>query len=84
MLCPTFSREHATALHHSMKMSIALDGTKYLPGIVGLNNIKVWGSPCNRVSKEVGRGGGGGGGGGGVALGLALTLTASWLRGAIL
>ena len=27
-----------------MKMSIALDGTKYLPGIVGLNNIKVRGS----------------------------------------
>jgi len=45
VLCPTFSREPVTTLHHSMKMSIALDGTKYLPGIVGLNNIKVRGSP---------------------------------------
>ena len=35
------------SVHQSRKLSIALDGTKYLPGIVGLNNIKVRGGPCN-------------------------------------
>ena len=29
------------ALDHTSKLSVALDGSKYLPGIVGLNNIKV-------------------------------------------
>lgn len=33
--------EAVTALDHTSKLSLALDGTKYLPGIVGLNNIKV-------------------------------------------
>ena len=28
-------------VNSSSKLSVALDGTKYLPGIVGLNNIKV-------------------------------------------
>ncbi|CAI8006750.1 U4/U6.U5 tri-snRNP-associated protein 2 [Geodia barretti] len=40
MLRPTFSQEHVASLDSSSKRSIALDGTKYLPGIVGLNNIK--------------------------------------------
>ena len=40
VLCPTFSQEHVMSVHQSRKLSIALDGTKYLPGIVGLNNIK--------------------------------------------
>ena len=33
------------SVHQSRKLSIALDGTKYLPGIVGLNNIKVREAP---------------------------------------
>lgn len=32
-------------MDHTSKLSLALDGTKYLPGIVGLNNIKVSGVP---------------------------------------
>ena len=47
VVSPTFSQEHVLSLHQSRKLSIALDGTKYLPGIVGLNNIKVRGGPCN-------------------------------------
>ena len=45
VVSPTFSQEHVLSLHQSRKLSIALDGTKYLPGIVGLNNIKVRGRP---------------------------------------
>ena len=41
MLKPVFSSEGVAGLDHTSKLSLALDGTKYLPGIVGLNNIKV-------------------------------------------
>lgn len=41
VLKPVFLKEAVAMLDHTPKMSIAFDGTKYLPGIVGLNNIKV-------------------------------------------
>ena len=34
VLQPTFTEEHVATLNHSSKLSIALDGTKYLPGLV--------------------------------------------------
>ena len=37
-----FSQEAVAMIDRSSKLSVAFDGTKYLPGIVGLNNIKVW------------------------------------------
>lgn len=37
---PTFSPEQIEAQDKNLKMSRAYDGTLYLPGIVGLNNIK--------------------------------------------
>lgn len=40
MLNPTFTTEQIQQLDTSNKMSRAIDGTMYLPGIVGLNNIK--------------------------------------------
>ncbi|XP_060573460.1 ubiquitin carboxyl-terminal hydrolase 39-like [Ruditapes philippinarum] len=40
VLNPTFSTRHIQTLDKSAKMSRAYDGTTYLPGIVGLNNIK--------------------------------------------
>ncbi|EDQ92814.1 uncharacterized protein MONBRDRAFT_13756 [Monosiga brevicollis MX1] len=40
VLKPTFSKAMMHALDHSSRYSRALDGTTYLPGIVGLNNIK--------------------------------------------
>lgn len=40
VLNPTFSNEHIASLDSSSKLSRAYDGTTYLPGIVGLNNIK--------------------------------------------
>ncbi|XP_045213860.2 U4/U6.U5 tri-snRNP-associated protein 2-like [Mercenaria mercenaria] len=40
VLNPTFSTKHIQTLDKSAKMSRAYDGTTYLPGIVGLNNIK--------------------------------------------
>ncbi|XP_061191250.1 ubiquitin carboxyl-terminal hydrolase 39-like [Saccostrea echinata] len=40
VLNPTFSDEHIASLDSSSKLSRAYDGTTYLPGIVGLNNIK--------------------------------------------
>lgn len=39
-LKPTFSAEQIKLLETSNKVSRALDGSTYLPGIVGLNNIK--------------------------------------------
>ena len=41
VLQPVFTSEAVKSLDHSSRLSLALDGTKYLPGIVGLNNIKV-------------------------------------------
>lgn len=40
VLNPTFTTEQIQQLDTSDKMSRAIDGTMYLPGIVGLNNIK--------------------------------------------
>ncbi len=37
---PTFTSEQISQLDSNSKMSRAYDGTLYLPGIVGLNNIK--------------------------------------------
>lgn len=40
VLKPTFSSSDIKKLNTNSKLSIAYDGTAYLPGIVGLNNIK--------------------------------------------
>lgn len=40
VLKPTFAKQHITSLDKQAKLSRAYDGTTYLPGIVGLNNIK--------------------------------------------
>lgn len=40
VLKPTFTPEQIEELDHGTKLSIALDGTQYLPVAVGLNNIK--------------------------------------------
>lgn len=40
VLNPTFTCKHVAELDLSDKRSRAIDGTLYLPGIVGLNNIK--------------------------------------------
>ncbi|XP_022653381.1 U4/U6.U5 tri-snRNP-associated protein 2-like isoform X1 [Varroa jacobsoni] len=40
VLQPRFSHQDIKELDKTEKLSIALDGTRYLPGIVGLNNIK--------------------------------------------
>lgn len=40
VLNPTFTNEQIKNLDKNSKMSRAYDGTLYLPGIVGLNNIK--------------------------------------------
>lgn len=40
VLKPTFSHIEIKKLNSNNKLSIAYDGTAYLPGIVGLNNIK--------------------------------------------
>ncbi|XP_064404591.1 ubiquitin carboxyl-terminal hydrolase 39-like isoform X2 [Halichondria panicea] len=40
VLQPVFSVDAVAALDSLAKVSVALDGTKYIPGIVGLNNIK--------------------------------------------
>lgn len=40
VLKPTFTREEISLLDSSSKKSLAFDGTSYLAGIVGLNNIK--------------------------------------------
>ncbi|XP_039276651.1 U4/U6.U5 tri-snRNP-associated protein 2 isoform X1 [Nilaparvata lugens] len=48
VLNPTFTSEHIKQLDSSNKLSRAIDGTLYLPGIVGLNNIKA-NDYCNVV-----------------------------------
>ncbi|XP_038060056.1 U4/U6.U5 tri-snRNP-associated protein 2-like [Patiria miniata] len=40
VLKPTFKKEHIESLDRNTKLSRAYDKTTYLPGIVGLNNIK--------------------------------------------
>jgi len=45
-----FSEAAVAALDHTSKLSVALDGSKYLPGIVGLNNIKVRSPTCTLTS----------------------------------
>lgn len=40
MLKPTFTKQQIANLDKQAKLSRAYDGTTYLPGIVGLNNIK--------------------------------------------
>jgi U4/U6.U5 tri-snRNP-associated protein 2 len=40
VLNPTFTSEQIGSMESSDKLSRAIDGTMYLPGIVGLNNIK--------------------------------------------
>ncbi|XP_067168557.1 ubiquitin carboxyl-terminal hydrolase 39 [Apteryx mantelli] len=40
VLKPTFTKQQITNLDKQAKLSRAYDGTTYLPGIVGLNNIK--------------------------------------------
>ena len=41
VLYPTFTARQVEQLDRSSKVSVALDGTKFVPGIIGLNNIKV-------------------------------------------
>lgn len=48
VLNPTFTEEHIYSLDQTDKLSRAIDGTLYLPGIVGLNNIKA-NDYCNVV-----------------------------------
>lgn len=40
VLKPTFTDASIVEFESNSKLSIALDGTQYLPGVVGLNNIK--------------------------------------------
>lgn len=40
VLKPTFTRQHISNLDKQGRLYRAYDGTTYLPGIVGLNNIK--------------------------------------------
>lgn len=40
VLKPTFTKQHISGLDKQGKLYRAYDGTTYLPGIVGLNNIK--------------------------------------------
>lgn len=40
LLQPIFSKEHIKKLDTTFKVSRALNGTTYIPGVVGLNNIK--------------------------------------------
>lgn len=48
VLNPTFTEEHIINLDTSTKLSRAIDGSLYMPGIVGLNNIKA-NDYCNVV-----------------------------------
>ena len=45
---PTFTKDHIISLMKQSKLCRAYDGTQYLPGIVGLNNIKA-NDYCNVV-----------------------------------
>ena len=49
---PTFSSDYIKNKLEQSKMSRAYDGTHYLPGIVGLNNIKA-NDYCNVVLQVI-------------------------------
>ncbi|KAJ8975904.1 hypothetical protein NQ317_011375 [Molorchus minor] len=53
VLNPTFTEEHIKDLDKSTKLSRAIDGSLYTPGIVGLNNIKA-NDYCNVVLQRFG------------------------------
>lgn len=48
VLNPTFTEKHIRTLDTTTKLSRAIDGSLYTPGIVGLNNIKA-NDYCNVV-----------------------------------
>jgi hypothetical protein len=48
VLNPTFTKDAISALDRIEKHSRAIDGTLYVPGIIGLNNIKA-NDYCNVV-----------------------------------
>ena len=48
VLNPTFDRDHIAHLDKNDKLSRAIDGSMYSPGIVGMNNIKA-NDYCNVV-----------------------------------
>ena len=48
VLNPTFTKQQIKLFAKESKLSRAYDGTTYLPGIVGLNNIKA-NDYCNVV-----------------------------------
>ncbi len=52
VLKPTFTEEEIKQFDKSGKYSIAFDGTAYLPGIVGLNNIK-YNDYCNVILQSL-------------------------------
>jgi len=52
VLKPTFTEEEIKQFDISGKYSIAFDGTAYLPGIVGLNNIK-FNDYCNVILQSL-------------------------------
>lgn len=52
VLNPTFTPEHIKNLDSSTKLSRAIDGSLYMPGIVGLNNIKA-NDYCNVVLQVI-------------------------------
>lgn len=54
VLNPTFTEEHIENLDKSTKLSRAIDGSMYMPGIVGLNNIKA-NDYCNVVLQVQGK-----------------------------
>ncbi|RZB41559.1 U4/U6.U5 tri-snRNP-associated protein 2, partial [Asbolus verrucosus] len=54
LLNPTFTEAHIKSLDYSTKMSRAIDGSLYMPGIVGLNNIKA-NDYCNVVLQALSR-----------------------------
>lgn len=52
VLRPTFTQQEIQMIDKSTKYSIAFDGTAYLPGIVGLNNIK-FNDYCNVILQSL-------------------------------
>lgn len=52
VLNPTFTAEQITILETSSKLARAYDGTMYLPGNVGLNNIKA-NDYCNVILQVI-------------------------------
>lgn len=52
VLNPTFTLEQIAQMDTDTKMSRAIDGTMYMPGIVGLNNIKA-NDYCNVILQVI-------------------------------